>query len=78
MGTPSRTPAEALDLFARIGIQGIALIMQDGYKSTVPTTVTISTFREICWRASATGSILPCSTSNAESQGSPGSTCMPR
>jgi sugar phosphate isomerase/epimerase len=55
MGTPSRTPAEALELFARIGIQGIELIMQDDYKSAVPTTVSATALREIRKRASDLG-----------------------
>ena len=40
MGTPSRTPVEAMELFFRTGIRGIELIMQDEYKCAVPTMVT--------------------------------------
>ena len=40
MGTPSGTPEEVLELLARVGIPGIELIMQDDYKTAVPTMVT--------------------------------------
>jgi sugar phosphate isomerase/epimerase len=55
MGTPSRTPEEAIELFARVGIQGIELIMQDDYKGAIPTTVTTTTLRQIRKRAADQG-----------------------
>ncbi len=55
MGTPSRTPVEAIELFTRTGIQGIELIMQDDYKCAVPTTVTTPVLREIRQRAADVG-----------------------
>jgi sugar phosphate isomerase/epimerase len=55
MGTPSRTPAEAIELFARMGLPGIELIMQDDYRSAVPTTVTKPVLREIRQRAADLG-----------------------
>ncbi|HLG44495.1 MAG TPA: sugar phosphate isomerase/epimerase family protein [Nitrospirales bacterium] len=55
MGTPSRTPAEAMELFSRTGISGIELIMQDGYRSAVPITVTKAALREIRQRAADLG-----------------------
>lgn len=55
MGTPSRTPEEAIELFARVGIQGIELIMQDDYKSAIPTTVAAASLREIRKRAADLG-----------------------
>ena len=55
MGTPSRTPVEAIELFARVGIQGIELIMQDDYKSAIPTTVAAASLREIRKRAAGLG-----------------------
>ena len=55
MGTPSRTPAEAMELFSRTGISGIELIMQDGYRSAVPIMVTKPVLREIRQRAADLG-----------------------
>ena len=55
IGTPSRTPAEAIDLFARTGMQGIELVMQDDYRCAVPTTVTKAALREIRQRAADLG-----------------------
>lgn len=58
MGTPSRTPEEAIELFTRTGIQGIELIMQDDYKSAIPTTVTPAALRQIRKRAANQGVVI--------------------
>jgi sugar phosphate isomerase/epimerase len=55
MGTPSRTPDEAIRLFARLGIQGLELIMQDDYRSAVPTMVAARALGEIRRRATDLG-----------------------
>lgn len=55
MGTPGRTPEEAIELFARTGIQGIELMIQDNYNSAIPTTVTVAVLRKIRQRAADLG-----------------------
>jgi L-ribulose-5-phosphate 3-epimerase len=36
LGTPGLSPTEALDLFARAGLDGAEIIWQNGYKSAIP------------------------------------------
>lgn len=39
MGTPEYTVIEAIDLFSSIGLDGIEIVVQDGYKSGIPVDV---------------------------------------
>ncbi|MDD2980125.1 MAG: sugar phosphate isomerase/epimerase [Hespellia sp.] len=38
MGTPEYTVLEAIELFGKIGLDGIEIVVQDDYKSGLPTT----------------------------------------
>ena len=47
MGTPEYTVCEAIELFAKIGADGVEIVVQDGYKSGIPTDCSISILEEI-------------------------------
>src|SRR5271157_3849648 len=55
MGTPEYTVAEAIDLFARLGMEGIEAICHDEYRSAIRTEIGPTGLRELRQRAEAQG-----------------------
>ena len=47
MGTPEYTVCQAIELFAKIGADGIEIVVQDGYKSGIPCDCSNSALAEI-------------------------------
>lgn len=47
MGTPEYTVSEAIDLFADMGLDGMELVVQDGYKSGIPVECSGAFLRKI-------------------------------
>jgi sugar phosphate isomerase/epimerase len=55
MGTPEYTVPEAIDLFARLSLEGIEAICHDEYRSAVRTDASRATLRELRRRAEEQG-----------------------
>lgn len=55
MGTPEYTVPEAVDLFARLGLEGIEAICHDEYRSAIRTDIPASALRELRQRAEGQG-----------------------
>jgi len=51
VGTPECTVPEAIDLFARLGIEGIEAICHDEYRSAIRTDISATGLRELRQRA---------------------------
>lgn len=47
MGTPEYTVSEAIDLFADMGLDGIEIVVQDGYRSGIPVDCPGTVLRDI-------------------------------
>lgn len=55
MGTPEYTVAEAIDLFGRLGLEGIEAIVHDGYRSAIRAGASRALLREFRERAEGQG-----------------------
>lgn len=55
MGTPEYTVPEAIDLFARLGLEGIEAICHDDYRSAIRVGVSASELRALQQRAEGMG-----------------------
>jgi len=55
MGTPEYTVPEAVDLFARLGMEGIDAIVHDEYRSAIRTDISAAGLRELRHRAEGQG-----------------------
>ena len=55
MGTPEYTVPEAIDLFARLGMEGIEAICHDDYRSAIRVNASPSGLRELRQRAEGLG-----------------------
>lgn len=55
MGTPEYTVPEAIDLFARLGMEGIEAICHDEYRSAIRTDIPAAGLRELRQRAEGQG-----------------------
>ena len=55
MGTPEYTVQEALELFKRIGLDGAEIVVQDGYKSALPTDCSLQELEEVKKKAQELG-----------------------
>lgn len=55
MGTPERSLPEAVDLFARLGLEGIEAICHDEYRCAIRTDVSTAELREMRQRAEGQG-----------------------
>ncbi len=55
MGTPEYTVPEAIDLFGRLGMEGIEAICHDEYRSAIRTDVSAAGLRELRQRAEGQG-----------------------
>ncbi len=47
MGTPEYTVCEAIELFSKIGADGVEIVVQDGYKSGIPCNCDTSILAEV-------------------------------
>ena len=55
MGTPEYSVSEAIDLFARLEMEGIEAICHDEYRSAIRTDVSVAVLRELRRRAGGQG-----------------------
>lgn len=55
MGTPEYTVPEAIDLFARLGMEGIEAICHDEYRSAIRTDISAAGLRELRRQAEGQG-----------------------
>jgi L-ribulose-5-phosphate 3-epimerase len=55
MGTPEYTVPEAIDLFARLGLEGIEAICHDEYRSAIRTDISTAGLRELRQHADGQG-----------------------
>jgi len=55
MGTPEYTVPEAVDLFGRLGMEGIEAIVHDEYRSAIRTDISAAGLRELRHRAEGQG-----------------------
>ena len=55
MGTPEYTVPEAIDLFGRLGMEGIEAIVHDEYRSAIRTDISAAGLRELRHRAEGQG-----------------------
>ncbi len=55
MGTPEYTVAEAIDLFASLGMEGIEAICHEDYRSAIRPDISIEALRELRDRAAGQG-----------------------
>lgn len=55
MGTPEYTVPEAIDLFARLGMEGVEAICHDEYRSAIRTDISAAGLRELRQRAEGQG-----------------------
>jgi len=55
MGTPEYTVSEALELFARLGLDGAEIVVQDGYRSGIPSSLPIDEVESIARQAKRLG-----------------------
>lgn len=62
MGTPEYTVFEAIELFHKIGLDGAEIVIQDGYKSGLPTECSMELLQQIKDCASANHIEIPCLT----------------
>jgi sugar phosphate isomerase/epimerase len=62
LGTPALTVLQALDLFARSGLDGAEVIWQDGYKSAIPETDGEAVASEVKQHATLLGLAIGCLT----------------
>ena len=47
MGTPEYTVLESLELFHKIGLDGAEIVVQDNYRSGIPTHCSETTFMRV-------------------------------
>lgn len=69
--TPEYSVAEAIDLFARLGLDGIEVLCHDEYKSAIRTDASAEALREIRRRAEDQGLRFACLTPYATDLNSP-------
>lgn len=62
MGTPEYTISEALELFAEMGLDGAELVVQDDYRSGIPTNATEADLAGIRAKADSLGLRIACLT----------------
>jgi sugar phosphate isomerase/epimerase len=71
MGTPERSLPEAIDLFARLGLEGIEAICHDEYRSAIRTDVSAAGLREFRRQAEGQGLTFAAVTPYATDLNSP-------
>ncbi len=62
MGTPEYTVFEAIDLFASIGLDGVEIVVQDGYVSGIPLDSSVEDLKAIKDHAQRRGIDIICLT----------------
>ena len=55
MGTPEYTVLEALELFGKIGLDGAEIVVQDGYRSGLPTDCSLKELDQVKQKAQEAG-----------------------